>query len=351
MPGPFRPARAAALVSLLAAAPMAAQAPRLDTIPVATIDFYGLRTVPDTAARRALGLAPGVTLADPAVRASATARVEALPGVRAVRLDPVCCAESGGVILYVGVEETGAPTLRFAPAPSGAARLPAEVVAAGEAFSRAFAEAVAHGDFAETDTAGHAVMHWPAAGAAQLRFVDLAARFAPELRAVLHTSADPRQRALSARVLGYAPDKTTVVGDLAAALHDPDEGVRNDAARALALIGLLAQRRPELGIRVPYDALVGMLDSPVWTDRNKASLALAQLTESRDPALMRLLRERSLPALLEMARWQNPGHAGAALVVLARVAGLPDHEIGAAFQSGDRRAILEAAERITRRTP
>jgi hypothetical protein len=345
-----RLARVTVPAAFLAAALLPAQAPRLDTLPIAVIDFHGLRTVSDTAARRTLGIAPGLRIPDSAGRAAAVARVSRLPGVRSVRFDPICCAESGGVLLYVGVEEVGAPIIRFAPAPTGAARLPVEVVAAGAAFDRAFAEAVAHGDFAETDTAGHAIMHWPAAGAAQHRFVALAARHARELRTVLRTSADPRQRALAAQVLGYATDKTAVVDDLAAALRDPDEGVRNDATRALALIALLAHRRPELGIQVPYDSLVGMLDSPVWTDRNKASLALAQITTDRPPALIAMLRTRSLPALLEMSRWQSMGHAGAALVVLGRVAGLPDQEIGEALQRGERAPILEAAERTARAT-
>jgi hypothetical protein len=91
-----------------------------------------------------------------------------------------------------------------------------------------------------------------------------------------------------------------------------------------------------------------MLDSPVWTDRNKASLALMQLTESRDPALIAAIREQSVPALFEMARWQNIGHAGAALVILGRLAGLPEGEIVEAFKRGNREAILETAEGIDR---
>jgi len=342
----FRPALATAAIALLWAASLVAQEPRLDTVPIATVDFYGLRSVPDTVARRALGIAPGAPISDSGARAAAVARVESLPGVRHVRLDMVCCAAGGGAMLYVGVEETGAPSMHFAPAPSGAVRLPAQVIAAGKAFERGFDEAVAHGDFAETDTGGDALMHWPAAGAAQLRFIELSARYAPELRDVLHDAADPAQRALAAQVLGYVANKATVIADLAGALRDPDETVRNNAARALWLIALLAQRRPDLGIRVPYAPLVGMLDSPVWRDRNKASLALAQLTTSRDPALLARLRERSLPALIEMAHWHNLGHAGAALMILGRLAGMSEEAIARTLRDGDREPILRAAERI-----
>jgi hypothetical protein len=337
------------IASLLAlfAAPVAAQAP--DTIRIAAVDFFGLRTIPDSAARRALGIAPGELIPDSTRRAAAIARLGALPGVRRARIDLVCCATEGGALMYVGVEERGAPTIRFASAPTGAVRLPTEIQEAGMAFDSAFSDAVAHRDFAETDTAGYAIMHWPAAAAVQRRFVPLAARYTPELRAVLHQSSNAEQRALAAQVLGYAPDKRTVVADLATALSDPDGTVRNNATRALWVIAAYAQRRPELGIMIPYDRLVAMLDSPVWTDRNKASLALAQLTAARSAPLLALLRARSMAPLLEMAHWHELGHAGAALTILGRIAGMPEGDILASLQRGDREPILRAVAASTGR--
>ena len=335
-----------------AAAPLAAQqAPhaRLDTIPVASVDFYGLRTISDSVARQALRIPTGVRVPGAAARAAAIARVEALPGVRHATIDAVCCATAGGIMLYVGVVESGAPTMHFDPPPGGASRLPAPVSAAGVAFDRAFEDAIAHGDFAESDSAGHALMHWPAARAVQIQFVDLAARYAPELRNVLQHSGDAGQRALAAQVLAYSADKAAVVGDLATALRDPDATVRNNATRALAVIAMFAHLHPRLGIHVPYAPLVAMLDSPVWTDRNKSSLALAQITASRDPALFALLRARALPALTEMARWFNLSHAGPALAILGRLAGMSDAAIYSTLQRGDRAPILDAAKRIAPR--
>jgi hypothetical protein len=331
-----------ACVVLLAAPPLSAQTP--DTVRIAAVDLFGLRTLPESAARRALGLVPGALIPDSAARAAAIARLSALPGVRGARVELVCCASEGGALVYVGVEESGAPTMGFSAAPAGAIRLPAEIVAAGAAFDSAFDDAVAHRDFAETDTAGYALMHWPAAAAVQRRFLTLAARDSAALRAVLHQSRDAGQRALAAQVLGYAPDKRAAVADLAAALSDPDGVVRNNATRALWVIAMYAQRHPALGVRVPYERLVGMLDSPVWTDRNKASLALAQLSTSRDPRLLALLRDRSMPSLVEMARWHELGHAGAALMMLGRIAGMSDPDITAALAKGDREAIIRAVE-------
>ncbi len=48
-----------------------------------------------------------------------------------------------------------------------------------------------------------------------------------------------------------------------------------------------------------------MLNSLEWTDRNKSALVLEELTRKRDTALLKLLRERAVPALVEMARWKN----------------------------------------------
>ena len=53
-----------ATLTLLCGAPVFAQEPRLDTIPVASIDFYGLHTVRDSTVRRAFRMPTGVPLPD-----------------------------------------------------------------------------------------------------------------------------------------------------------------------------------------------------------------------------------------------------------------------------------------------
>lgn len=327
----------AALV--LAASPLAAQSLRLDTIPIASIDFYGLHRIDDSTARHALDVHRGAPVPDSAGRAAALARLMALPGVDSARFAPVCCTD-GGLMLYVGVEEHGASSPRFNPEPTGSQQLPPEVVDAGKAFERAFTDAITNGDFAEDDTAGYALMHWPAARTVQLGFVDLANRYHTTLADVLQHSADAEQRALAAQVLAYASDKQAVVAELERALQDPADAVRNNAMRALAIIALLAQRRPELGITVPYQPMIALLDSPVWTDRNKASLALFQISASRDPGLLAELRRQARPALLEMAPWHNLGHATASLVLLGRMADLSEAAIGEALRQDDREVIL-----------
>jgi hypothetical protein len=86
-----------------------------------------------------------------------------------------------------------------------------------------------------------------------------------------------------------------------------------------------------------------MIASPVWTDRNKGSLALDALTLSRDPRLLQQLRQRALEPLIEMARWRSPGHAGPALRILGRIGDLSDEAIAAATRGGDRDTVIRAA--------
>jgi len=215
---------------------------------IQTIDFYGLRTVSEAQVRQALKLKEGDT--PPESPIPAQLRVEAIPGVANARLNFVCC-EKGKTTLYVGIQEKGTPALEFRPAPTGSVRLPFDVPPAGQAFEQAFAVAMSAGDRMEDQSEGHSLMHFQEARAAQKKFITLAALHPAILKDVLRNSADARQRALAAQVLGYAADKRDVVPDLIYGTRDPDDEVRNNCTRALWIIAKFAQRKPELGIVVP----------------------------------------------------------------------------------------------------
>jgi hypothetical protein len=308
--------------------------------PIGVIDFYGLRRTTLAQARQALAITEGDE-PTPERLDAARARLEAISGVASAHLAPTCC-EQGKSILYVGLQEEGAPGFAYRAAPRGAAALPPAVLRAARDLEAAVEEAVLAGDAGEDDSRGHALFNNPKARAIQETFPAFAARNAPLLREVLHTSADAGQRAVAAEVLAYAPDKRAVVGDLEEALRDPDEGVRNNATRALAVIAGFAAREPARKIRVSAEPFVGMLNSVVWTDRNKAGRALLVLTAGRDPKILARLREEALPSLVEMARWKSPGHAQVAFIVLGRVAGIPEPEIFAAWERGEREKVIAA---------
>ena len=291
-------------------------------------------------AREALNMAEGDVVSESVT--DAERRLTSLPGVVSARINRVCC-DDGKAIIYVGLEEKGAEILRFREAPRGTIRLPDDVVQAGNEFDAALERAVERGDAGEDHSNGHALMHDPAARAVEERFITFAARDLPRLREVLHDSADGEHRALAAEILGYASDKRDVIADLVAAMADPHEAVRNNAMRALWVIADVARRSPALRLRVPPEPFVDLLNSPTWSDRNKASLALMELSDRRDPALLAALRTRALPSLIEMARWKSRGHAAAAVVLLGRAAGVPEKTIQAALNRGAHQVVIDAA--------
>ena len=324
--------------AIVVPAPSSAQLPR-----VGIIDFYGLRKTTAAQVREALGINVGDSLTAAAMF-EVPARLADLPGVVSAAIDPVCC-EDGKTMLYVGVAEEGSPALELHARPTGTIRLPAEVVQAGIAFAQAHNRAVMRGFVKEDISQGHSLMADSAARMIQLRFVDLAAKYADSLRAVLRTSDDPDHRALAAEVLAYSANKQSVVADLVYAMRDPASDVRNNATRALALIAGYGQRNPAARITVPHEPFIDLLNSLAWTDRNKASLALMQLTEGRDRALLTALKARAFDSIVDIARWTNPGHSMAGVMMLGRMAGITDADTYAMFERGDREKIIEAARK------
>jgi hypothetical protein len=316
-----------------------------EAFPINIIDCYGLRKVSADAVRVALTFKEGdtITFADderPAMLAASEERLAKVPGVVSARITVTCC-DSGGAIAYVGIQEQGAPTLSLRSAPKGDVRLPADVVSAGQEFSEALTLALQRGDAAEDRSKGHSLMHDPAVRAVQERFIGFARRDLPLLRRVLRKASDPAHRALAAQVMGYADDKQSVVDDLVRAMSDPADLVRNNAMRALAVFAEAVPRPPV----VPAAPFGAFLNSPAWSDRNKASLALNTLSVGRDRRILREIRESALVPLAEMARWKSTGHAQPSFMILARVAGYSDEAAIACWDRGDREEVIRAAMR------
>jgi hypothetical protein len=89
-----------------------------------------------------------------------------------------------------------------------------------------------------------------------------------------------------------------------------------------------------------------MLNSIDWTDRNKSSWALSNLTAQRDPSVLSELRQTALTSLIEMSRWKS-SRGYEPFLLLGRVAGIPEDEITAAWERGDRAAFIDAAVKRT----
>ena len=267
-----------------------------------------------------------------------------LPGVAEAKIEAVCC-DGGFTTLYIGVRGEGDPAPSFDSPPAGEARLPAGLVALGERFERALADAVRRGVVGDDLSAGHSMLVDSGARAVQEEFIAAASAHAPRLREVLATSADPAHRALAGQLLAYSRDKRAIAPALAAAVRDPDPAVRNAAMRALWIMAGYAAANPDRRLEIAPEPFIDLVHSMVWTDRNKASLVLMELSASRDSALLERLRARAFEPLVAMAHWENPGHALPGLVILGRMAGLTDDAIFAAVSGGKKQTIIEAALR------
>jgi len=316
--------------------------------PLGVIDFFGNRVTSSDQILRVLPFHVG----DPVdfrkfngQRDAAIEKIKTLPGVLGASVELVCCTEDHKSMLYVGIEEAGSPCIAFGSEPTGNSQLPAVVIRASQDVEEAWEKTALRGNSTEDDSQGHALSNDPELRALQLRLVPLADLYLADLKNALHTSSDSTQRAIAAELLGYSTDKQSVVPDLVVAMHDPASEVRNNAMRALEVFAHSSPRPPNPKISVPPQPFVEMLNSCVWTDRNKSAAAVDVLTQDRDAAVLGEISKGALPSLVEMARWKNLGHAESSLMILGRIGGLSEEQISKDIEAGNRGAILAAAQK------
>lgn len=313
--------------------PAFAQTPK-----VGLVEIFGAHKTSPEKIRRALGVIEGGPL--PSSKGEVEERLESLDEVVRATVEAICCLDKQAV-LYVGIEEKGAPHFELRPPPDVEIVLPEEVMKEWMDFTGNLAIAVRKGTAEEDLTAGHSLVADLDARANQLRFLELAEAHYPLLREVMRSAADSQHRAVAAYVIGYAKDKKRVAEDLQYAMRDDDSTVRVNAMRGLVAITIFASKQPDLGIRIPPTWFVEMLNSTHFTDRLKAADALYNFTEKRDESILSHLRERALPALIEMSGWHEPNHAISAFILLGRVAGLPEPEIQELWKNAGRPALLK----------
>lgn len=312
---------------------------------IGLVDFYGVHKVPESKIRQALGAKEGDPL--PRSKGDTEEKIDKISGIVESHLEAVCC-QGGKTILYVGIEERGAPHFELRDPPDGEDVLPGEITSTYRRFLEAFADAVRRGSKQEDLTQGHSRMADPSARAIQDMFPELAKDHLKDLRNVLRNSGDEDQRATAVYVLAYAPKKTDVLDDLQYALKDADAGVRHNAAQALLAFAVFARLHPEAELKVEPTWFIEMLNSLSWSDRNQALAVLQVLTDNDDPGVLEQLRVRAMPALIEMARWKTLDHALPAYILVGRIAGLSESAIQVAWSSGNRESVITAAAKKKR---
>jgi HEAT repeat protein len=209
-------------------------------------------------------------------------------------------------------------------------------------MDKALMSAVMKGHAMEDDSEGFTLTNEPKARRAELAIREYALRNETLILQVLASSSDARHRAIAAQMLGYGRQSDEQIDALVRASLDADDGVRNDAVRAL---GVLAGVKPNLAQRIPPELFVRLLRSGTWSDHNKASLLLLALTKRRDPRVLAPLRTEALDSLVEMARWRNTGHAFAALSILGRIAGLDEDTLNKLIDAGRSDTIISKLNR------
>ncbi|HEY3937601.1 MAG TPA: hypothetical protein VGL97_09235 [Bryobacteraceae bacterium] len=312
---------------------------------IGVIEIYGAHRVSVQKIRSAIQAKVGDPLPS---REDTEGRIDKLSGILASRVQAACCSQRH-MILYVGVEERDAPHIEFHAAPTGDVELPTEL---SESYRKFLdnVEASIRGRNADEDlTNGYSLMADPESRTLQESFLPLVAQNLPLIDKVLRQSADPEQRAAAAYLLQYGPrgPRTSkfIVDSLQYALRDQDDNVRSNAMRALKAVAVGAKLHPDEQIHIEPTWFVELMNSVVWSDRHDASLALVNLTESRDPDMLALLRERALPAVVEMARWHDLTHALPAFILAGRLAGLNEQQIKDAWVSENREPVLKEALR------
>lgn len=294
---------------------------------VGLVQIYGAYKTSHDKILKASGAREGQPL--PKSKGDVEEKIEAVDGILHARIEAYCCSE-GKPILYIGIEERGAPSFQYRSIQEQELALPEEIIAVYQEFSSALSRAVAAGDIEEDLSAGHSMMANLPCRVLQERFVGLAELNVDTLRNVMLNAADPDQRAIAAYVFGYAPDKRAISADLLLAVQDPDPSVRANATRSLQAIAVFARdiSDQEKKPRVSPTWFVEMLNSIVLSDRLEGARALNFFLDQKpEPALLAHIKERAMPALFEMARWKHLPHALPAFLVLGRVMGYEEVEL------------------------
>lgn len=305
---------------------------------VAAVDLYGYGSANLEDIRARLPVKVGDFSARLHFGQGRNAAFEQATGHTPVYVTPVCCDERGREWVFVGL---GGGEVPLSPEPTAAEKLSQPLLNLYDEFFLGLMAAIGRGNAAEERTTGYALSKDPELRAIQLRLREAALRHEDELYTIATRSRDATSRAAAVHLLGYARRSRRQAATLGTAARDPDESVRNNATRAL---GVLLEAFPEDSKGLDLDNLLHLMNSPNWTDRNKASMVLERVSRTRDRAVLDRMNAESRGALVEMARWTSP-HRVPAVQILARIGGMDESTLIDGMQRGRYDEILESALR------
>jgi len=308
---------------------------------IGSIDFYGYEGIALDQVTSALTIHVGDPFPGPvATRDAIIKTVTSVIGKPPTDVSPVCCDPKADYTIFVGLPGTSSKEPKFNPVPTGDVKLPPEMEKLYDETMEASSAAVLRGNAREDVSEGYALSTTDARLRAKQEAVrEYATHNEKLIRDVLDKSREAKQRSVAAYLLGYARQSNAQIADLVRASHDSNDGVRNNATRAL---GVLAESSPKITARIPAAPFIEMINSGSWTDRNKGAWVLESLTSGRDPKLLAQLRADALPSLIEMARWHSSGHAHTARLLLGRIAGIEEARLAKLIAAGNVEEIIKA---------
>ena len=242
--------------------------------------------------------------------------------------------------LYVGLPGRSVKEATYNPQPEKMLELPTEAMSMHDDMMATLADVLSSkGAMIEDDSNGYSLSSDPGLRTKELAFRNWALQNRDLCFTVLKGSSDARQRSVAAEAVGYLDPSQEQIDVLVGASLDSSAVVRNNATRAL---GCIASSEKSATLQIPADKFVQMLNSGVWTDRNKGEFVVAKLCR-RDPAVLKQLRDSGMQALCEMSCWDD-AHAGGARYLLAKVANDSPENLKKYWLNGDVNALSTAVE-------
>ena len=317
-------------------------AAQLENARVGIVDFYAHGDLDPQQLRAALTVRAGDKLVWPGTRDQIREELTRIAGRPFTHFAPVCCDKDGLWMLYVGFGDK-AKDSPFRPKPAAELMLNPELTHLFDQYMAMLPDSLKHAAGTPEDySRGYSLASYPPMRAIQLSMRAAALAHEDQLLHVLVEAADDRQRIAASALTGYTRQSPLQIAALVDASRDPNETVRNNATRALAVLAAT----PELARRIPATPFIEKLTSSVWSDRNKGLMLLVFITRDRNPQVLAALRTHALGALMEMAQWRNPGHAAGPIRLLGRIAGVHERELERLAESGNAGPVLAAVRKL-----
>jgi hypothetical protein len=288
---------------------------------IGTLDVYGNRKIAADVVLKHLGVKVGDSITHEDFKSAEKAAIlEKIPGVKHATVNPVCCDTSGNLMLFIGIGEDDSCILKYRNAPKQNIMLPHEMIHAYNSFNNQIEPSIKSGQASEDDSQGYALNEYAPLRKEQNKFIEFARQNFSLLENVLKNSMNAEHRAAAAQIIAYSLNRKKVADCLLYAINDADDEVRNNATRALGVLAGYITLHPELRITIPANPFIKMINSIVWTDRNKGTMVLMQLTQTRNKKLLKEIKQQALPSIIEMAKWKDRSHSFSSFVLLGRIA-------------------------------